>query len=122
MDKVFETRSKSPTTTPANQPFFGGTASQQNFFPGADPVIQRQPAPAAEGKSTDPASKDSQVVAGTNSEAESELRKQLDQLFHDFEKQVVGDEKFDAIIEEDKWNDIKADEETAKAEYKKKKD
>jgi hypothetical protein len=87
----------------------GNTPSQ----PGSPVPIQREQ--PADSNAEEPAK------AEQSDAPSSALRKELFKLFSEFEKTVVGDEKFDGIITQKAWDDTKADEAAATVKYEAKK-
>jgi hypothetical protein len=91
---------------------------------GAAPaLLQRQPV-SAQASSTAAAPTQEATAAPASAGGAttgSALRDELLQLFTEFDKQVVGDEKFDAIITKEDWDDKKEKERLATIAYEEKK-
>jgi hypothetical protein len=77
---------------------------------GGGATTERKPFRADSSEAARPMEKDADLSA---------VRKEMLKLFGDFEKQVVGDIKFDSIKTQQAWDDLKKDEAVAQKKYDK---
>jgi hypothetical protein len=89
-------------------PQAGAKAAKSNAPAAAAPAAERKPFRADDSPAAKAMEHDSEL---------SPVRQELLKLFGDFEKQVVGDIKFDSIKAQEAWDKLKADEKTAQAQY-----